>query len=117
MKTSLIAALACLATAPCFAADEADLMKAQIELRNGCAQSLASFTALHPAGNAPEYRGEKAPGDTRQYADAKPCNDAQLAAYLDKADPTLVMRAYPTAAGRPQAKKPEPPASAPEPRQ
>ena len=76
------------------------------ELRAGCAQSYASFIANQPAGNAPEYRGEKHPGDMRHYSDAKPCTEEQLAAYLDKAEPSLVMRAYPSAAGRPKAKKP-----------
>ncbi|MBW8845700.1 MAG: hypothetical protein JF607_12105 [Burkholderiales bacterium] len=101
-----LATLACLASAAAFAADDAAIAKAQAELRVGCAQSHASFSAHHPAGNAPEYRGDKYPGDTQYYADAKPCTEEQLAAYLDKADPTLVMTAYPSAAGRPKAKKP-----------
>jgi hypothetical protein len=106
MKIALAAALACLASAPTLAADEAAMSKAQMELRTACAQSYASFIAHQPAGNAPEYRGDKAPGDNKFYADAKPCAEEQLAAYLDKADPTLVMTAYPSAAGRPKAKKP-----------
>jgi hypothetical protein len=101
----LIATLACLASASAFA-DDADMHKSRAELRTGCAQSHASFIANHPAGNAPEFRGDKYPGDGKYYADAKPCNEEQLAAYLDKADPALVMRAYPSAAGRPKAKKP-----------
>ena len=112
MKT-LLTALACLAGTCAFAADDADGAKARIELRVACAQSYASFIAHHPAGNAPEYRGDKYPGDTQYYGDAKPCSEENLAAYLDKADPTLVMRAYPTAAGRPKAKKPMTSASAP----
>lgn len=112
MKT-LLTALACLAACAAFAADDADTAKARSELRAGCAQSHASFIAHQPAGNAPEYRGDKHPGDTQYYADAKPCSEEQLAAYLDKADPSLVMRAYPSAAGRPKAKKPATPASSP----
>lgn len=111
MKTFL-AALACLVSTAAFA-DDADLGKAKSELRAGCAQSHASFIANHPAGNAPEYRGDKYPGDTKYYSDAKPCTEEQLAAYLDKADAALVMRAYPSAAGRPKAKKPATGASTP----
>lgn len=106
MKT-WITALACLATSgTALAADDAGMDKARAELRAGCAQSYASFIAHQPAGNASEYRGDKSPGDTTHYGDAKPCTEEQLAAYLDKADPALVMRAYPSAAGRPKAKKP-----------
>ena len=95
-----------LASTGALAADDADMAKARSELRASCAQSHASFIANLPAGNAPEYRGEKHPGDNKYYSDAKPCTEEQLAAYLDKADPSLVMRAYPSAAGRPKAKKP-----------
>lgn len=111
MKT-LIATLACLASSVALA-DDADMQKARSELRTGCAQSYASFSAHYPAGNAPEYRGDKYPGDTKNYGDAKPCTEEQLAAYLDKADPALVMRGYPSAAGRPKAKKPATAPSAP----
>ena len=108
----LLATLACLAGAPALA-DEADVHKARQELRAACAQSYASFIAHHPAGNAPEYRGDKQPGDNTYYRDAKPCSEENLAAYLDKADPALVMRAYPSAAGRPKARKPVTAPSAP----
>jgi len=107
---ALLLALACSGAT---AADDADLNKARSELRAGCAQSYASFSANHPAGNAPEFRGDKHPGDSKYYSDAKACSEEQLAAYLDKADPALVMRAYPSAAGRPKAKKPATSASAP----
>lgn len=111
MRKFLITALV-LASASTLAADNADMSKARAELRAGCAQSYASFIANQPAGNAPEFRGDKYPGDTKHYADAKPCTEEQLAAYLDKAEPSLVMRAYPSAAGRPKAKKPATAASA-----
>jgi hypothetical protein len=111
MKT-LTLAFACLASASVFAADDAEVAKAQAELRAGCAQSYASFIANNPAGR--EYTGDKHPGDTRYYSDARPCTEDQLATYLDKADPALVMMAYPSAAGRPaKAKKPATGASAP----
>lgn len=105
MRTFLVATLA-LACTGALAADDADIGKARSELRAGCAQSYASFLANHPAGNTPEFRGEKYPGDKQLYSDVQPCTEEQLAAYLDKADPALVMRAYPSAAGRPKAKKP-----------
>jgi hypothetical protein len=111
MKT-LATVLVCLASASVFADDDAATAKAQSELRAGCAQSYASFIAHNPAGR--EYTGDKQPGDTRYYSDARPCTEDQLASYLDKADPVLVMTAYPTAAGRPaKAKKPAAGTSAP----
>ena len=112
MRKFLIASLV-LASTGALAADEADMNKARSELRAGCAQTYASFIANHPAGNAPEFRGDKYPGDTKRSSDAKPCTEEQLAVYLDKAEPSLVMRAYPSAAGRPKAKKPVTSASAP----
>jgi hypothetical protein len=112
MRTFLVASLALVASSGVLAADDA-MNKARADLRAGCAQSYASFIANHPAGNAPEFRGDKYPGDTRHYSDAKPCTEEQLAAYLDKAEPSLVMRAYPSAAGRPKAKKPATGASTP----
>ena len=45
-----------------------------------------------------EYKGEAHAGQ------ALPCTDNQYVAYLDSVDPTRVMEAYPTAAGRPVAK-------------
>lgn len=108
----LLTTLACLASFSALA-DDADMHKARQELRAGCAQSHASFIAHHPAGNAPEYRGDKQPGDNTFYSDAKPCSEENLAAYLDKADPALVMRAYPSAAGRPKARRPVTAPSAP----
>lgn len=109
----LIATLTCLASVAA-RADDADMHKARAELRTACAQSYASFMAHQPAGNAPEYRGDKQPGDNTYYRDAKPCSEEALAAYLDKADPALVMRAYPSAAGRPKARKPATGASVPQ---
>lgn len=109
---ALLSALV-LASTSALAADDADMAKARSELRASCAQSHASFIANLPAGNAPEYRGDKHPGDSKYYSDAKPCTEEQLAAHLDKADPSLVMRAYPSAAGRPKAGKPASGASSP----
>lgn len=78
---------------------------AQAQLRAGCAQNYASYLAYYPLGTKKSYQfaGERIPGDTRHYADAPACSEAQFALYLDRADPVLVMAAYPSAAGRPQA--------------
>ncbi|MDR7333718.1 hypothetical protein [Roseateles asaccharophilus] len=79
---------------------------AQAVLRDGCAQSYASYLYYNPTGSpAPAFSGERYKGDNRYYNDAKPCDDAQYAAYLDKADPATVMAAYPTAAGLAKVKK------------
>lgn len=88
---------------------------AQAVLRDGCAQSYASYLYYHPPGSpaTKAFSGERQKGDNRYYSDAKPCDDEQYAIYLDKADPATVMAAYPTAAGRPKVKKD--PASKPQP--
>jgi len=86
----------------------------QAELRAECAKSYSdTSSAAMPAGSSDyqfvyangKYKGEAKPGKLL------PCTEGQYAAYLDKADPSKVMAAYPTAAGRPQVKK----ASKPEP--
>lgn len=101
-----------LASTTALAADNAAAVdKARMDLRYGCAQALASFSAHQPPDA--EFRGDKHPGDAKSYTGARPCTNEQLAAYLDKADPALVMQAYPSAAGRPKAKKPVTSASAP----
>jgi hypothetical protein len=46
-----------------------------------------------------EYKGEAKAGK------ALPCTEKQYVAYLETVDPTRVMAAYPTAAGRPVAAK------------
>lgn len=111
MTRALIATLAALASTCAFSADDATTTKARAELATACAQSYASYITHNPG--SPNYAGEKQPGDTMRYPNAKACNEEQLAAYLDRADPVLVMSAYPTAAGRPKAKKPVTSSSAP----
>ena len=80
----------------------------QAELRAECAKSYSdtSSVAMPVAANEYQfvysngkYKGEAKPGKLL------PCTSDQYAAYLDKADPAKVMAAYPTAAGRPTAKK------------
>jgi hypothetical protein len=80
----------------------------QAELRAECAKSYTSSSVATPvAANEYQfvyangkYKGEAKPGKML------PCTSQQYAAYLDnKADPAKVMAAYPTAAGRPTAKK------------
>lgn len=108
-----LAAIAALVSAlPAFAADTpADY--AQATLREGCAQSYASYSAYATPGS-PAFTGERYKDDNRYYNSAKPCNEAQYAAYLEKADPATVTMAYPTGAGKKaKAKKPASGASAP----
>jgi hypothetical protein len=80
----------------------------QAELRAECAKSYTDTSSLATPVAANEYqfvyangkyKGEAKPGKML------PCTSEQYAAYLDKADPAKVMAAYPTAAGRPTAKK------------
>lgn len=85
----------------------------QAELRAECARSYSDTSSITTPVAANEYqfvyangkyKGEAKPGKLL------PCTSQQYAAYLDKADPAKVMAAYPTAAGRPTAKKKAEPA-------
>lgn len=86
----------------------------QAELRAECAKSYTDTGSVATPVAANEYqfvyangkyKGEAKPGKML------PCTEGQYAAYLDnKADPAKVMAAYPTAAGRPTAKKKAEPA-------
>jgi hypothetical protein len=113
MRT-LAAALAALVTALPASAANTPADYAQATLRDGCAQSYASHLAHHAPGSpAPAFAGERIKGDNRYYNDAKPCDEAQYAAYLAKADPATVAVAHPTSAGKKvKAKKVEPTAAA-----
>lgn len=114
MRTVAAAIAALVSALPAFAADTpADY--AQATLREGCAQSYASHIAYHPPGSqAPAFAGERYKGDNRYYNNAQPCDEAQYAAYLEKADPATVTMAYPTGAGKAKkVKKPGAAASAP----
>ena len=111
---NLAAAIAALvSTLPALASTPADF--AQATLREGCAQSYASHSAFYPPGSpGPAFSGERYKGDNRYYNNAQPCDEAQYAIYLEKADPATVTMAYPTAAGKKaKAKKPGAAASAP----
>ncbi|MFT7771661.1 hypothetical protein [Roseateles sp.] len=105
MRATATAIAALLTTLPAFAANTpAD--HAQATLRDGCSQSYASHSAYYPPGSpGPAFGGERYKGDNRYYNDAKPCDEAQYAIYLEKADPATVAMAYPSAAGRPRMKK------------
>ena len=107
MRTLAAAIAALVFTLPASAANTpADY--AQATLRDGCAQSHASHSAHHPPGSEmPVFTGERYKGDNRYYNDAKPCDEAQYAVYLEKADPATVAIAHPTGAGKKaKAKKP-----------
>jgi len=112
MRT-LAATLAALVSAlPAFAETPAEYALAT--LREGCAQSYASHSAYYPPGSpGVAFTGERYKGDNRYYNNALPCDEAQYATYLEKADPATVTMAYPTSAGKKKAKKPGSAASAP----
>lgn len=113
MRT-LAAALAALVFVLPAAAANTPADHAQATLRDGCAQSYASYSAfLTPGAPAPAFSGERTKGDNRYYSDAKPCDDAQYTAYLAKADPAIVAIAHPTAAGKPKDKARKASATAP----
>jgi hypothetical protein len=80
----------------------------QAELRAECAKSYTSTSSVATPVAANEYQfvyaGGKYKGEAKP-GKMLPCTSDQYAAYLDKADPAKVMAAYPTAAGRPTAKK------------
>lgn len=105
-----LAALAALASALPASAAMTPADFAQATLRDGCAQSYASHLAYAPPGSAaPAFTGERYKGDNRYYNDAKPCDDAQYATYLEKADPATVAMANPPGAGKKaKPKKPAP---------
>ena len=77
-----------------------------VALRADCAASYTSGTQAKADAN--EYQFVYAQGKYKGEATGGkqlPCTEGQYAAYLDtKADPTRVMSAYPTAAGRPTVK-------------
>lgn len=80
----------------------------QAELRAECAKSYTDTSSIGTPVAANEYQFVYANGKYK--GEAKPgkllaCTEQQYAAYIDKADPAKVMAAYPTAAGRPTAKK------------
>ncbi len=102
----LIPALAAVATFAAQAASPAT--PEQAELRAECAKSYSDTSSIATPVASNEYQFVYANGKYK--GEAKPgkllaCTEQQYAAYLDKADPAKVMAAYPTAAGRPTAKK------------
>lgn len=104
MRTLATAIAALVSTLPALAATPAD--HAQATLRDGCSQAYASHSAIYPPGSpAPSFSGERVKGDNRYYNDAKACDEAQYALYLEKADPATVAMAYPPSAGKAKAKK------------
>lgn len=114
MRTLAVVIASLVTALPALAADT-PATRAQDVLRDGCAQAHASHIASYYAAGAvaPAFTGERAKGDNRYYNDAKPCDEAQYAAYLAKADPATVTMAYPTAAGKPKPKKAASTATAP----
>jgi hypothetical protein len=104
MRTLATALAALVSALPALAATPAD--HAQATLRDGCSQAYASHSAAYPIGSpGPAFTGERIKGDNRYYNDAKACDEAQYALYLEKADPATVAMAYPPSAGKAKAKK------------
>ena len=98
-----------------FAAQAGTQTPEQAELRGECAKSYSDTSSVAVPQASNEYQFVYSNGKYKGEAKAGkmlPCTEQQYAAYLDnKADPTKVMAAYPTAAGRPTVKKaakPEP---------
>ncbi|MCZ8072794.1 MAG: hypothetical protein O9341_01560 [Paucibacter sp.] len=112
MKTTLLAlSLISLSALSHAAAAPQDSPEGQA-LRNECAQKYSAGYAARDAAaksdtdeyvfvyHKGQYKGEHVAGQ------ALDCTERQYAAYLNTVDPTRVMEAYPTAAGRPSIKAP-----------
>lgn len=107
-KKALFAlALAALSLASRAATEQPAQSAEMLALRAECAaRHEPRFEARAPEAN--EYRFAYYKGQYRGEAQAGQrldCSEGQYAAYLDTLDPTRVMAAYPTAAGRPRAKQ------------
>ncbi|MDY0744216.1 hypothetical protein SNE35_06850 [Paucibacter sp. R3-3] len=77
-------------------------------LRTECAAKYSAKLDTKDDGAANSYHFVYAKGEYKgelQSGKALPCTEGQYVAYLDTQDPTRVMSAYPTAAGRPTAAK------------
>ena len=106
MNRSLFAAALALATCSFAHADEG---AAVATLKSECAaKHSVKLEAKNAATN--EYHFVYAKGEYRGEARADqelPCTEAQYVAYLETVDPTRVMEASPTAAGKPAAREAE----------
>jgi len=103
MNRTLLAATLALATCSFAHADENAAVAA---LKNECAAKYDAKLEAK-ATQANEYQFVYAKGEYKgeaQAGKALPCTEKQYVAYLETADPTRVMNAYPTAAGKPTAK-------------
>ncbi|HEY1091440.1 MAG TPA: hypothetical protein VGE47_10125, partial [Burkholderiaceae bacterium] len=82
----------------------ADSYQEAYALRSECTAKY--YGAASKADYRPEYSYSHTKGEYKgEYRDGKlvSCTDEQYTAYLETVDPTRVMYAYPTAAGRPPA--------------
>ena len=106
MNRTLIAATIALAICSVAHADEATELAS---LKSECAAKYDSAKDLKVASNSNEYQFVYAKGEYKGEAQAGkvlPCTEKQFVAYLETADPSRVMAANPTAAGKkPAAKK------------
>ena len=109
MNRTLIAATIALAICSVAHADEATELAS---LKSECAAKYDSAKDLKVAGanngSNNEYQFVYAKGEYKGEAQAGkvlPCTEKQFVAYLETADPSRVMAANPTAAGKPAKKK------------
>ncbi|PND38235.1 hypothetical protein C1O66_12350 [Paucibacter aquatile] len=112
MKTTLLALSLISLSALSHAAAAPQDSPEGLALRSECAQKYSAGYAARDAAaksdtdeyvfvyHKGQYKGEHVAGQTLD------CTERQYAAYLNTVDPTRVMAAYPTAAGRPSIKAP-----------
>ena len=99
MKTILIALALGVGAGMAGAASEAPAYSPQVSaLRYECAAKY------YPAQYSSRYYSQLA-YDRGEYKGKSECSDQQYAAYLETVDPTRVMSAYPSAAGKPPGYK------------
>jgi len=108
MKSLLTLASLALVASFAHAAQNVDPSVTVETLRTECAAKHSAKLDTKDDGAASSYHFVYAKGEYKgeaQSGKALPCTEGQYAAYLDTQDPTRVMSAYPTAAGRPSAAK------------
>ncbi|MBV8503772.1 MAG: hypothetical protein JO006_18885 [Paucibacter sp.] len=94
MKTTLIALALGAVTGLCSAAGGAPYSPEIMALRYECAAKY------YPTEYASRYYSPQA-YEKGEYKGKSECTDQQYSSYLETVDPTRVMSAYPTAAGKP----------------
>lgn len=107
MKRILVSSVIACATASCWAAAATSSVESAdaLALRSECAAQHPVKVAVKAANEYQfVYHKGELRGELKAGQQALACSESQYVAYLDKQDPTRVMAAYPTAAGRPGQK-------------